>query len=164
MAIWFDIDAGSGVPIFKQIIEQVRQAIATGVMQPDERLPTVREMAEEHSVNPNTVAKAYRDLELMGLVYTKPGVRGGTFIAHGQVANLREVAMERFDDSLKKLIRDGHLLGLDAAELTRRFQKEVGEWYMAHPLPEPARIDINFAPGATDLRNRSAERLYKSQE
>src|SRR5690242_2590069 len=107
MAIWFDIDAKNGAPLFKQIIDQVKRAVATGMLKPDEQLPTVRELAEEHSINPNTIAKAYQLLEAMGLVYTRPGVRGGTFIAPGVEAGVREVELERYQDDLRKVVREG---------------------------------------------------------
>lgn len=162
MAIWFDIEARSGIPIFKQIIDQVRQAIGTGVIKTDERLPTVRELAEEHSINPNTVAKAYQELERTGLVYTKPGVRGGTFVAASVEQNLREVEMEKFQENIRKVVRDGHLLGLEADEVTRRFQEELNVYYKTYPLPEPSRIELNF--GTTSLASRSAEKLYTKEE
>jgi GntR family transcriptional regulator len=135
MAIWFDIDAQSGVPIFKQIIDQIKRAIATGMLKPDEQLPTVRELAEEHSINPNTVAKAYQNLELLGLVYTRPGVRGGTFIEREIAAELHKLELARFQEALRKLVQEGHFLGLEAAELNRQFQAEVAHWYSANPLP-----------------------------
>ena len=155
MAIWFDIDPKNGAPIFKQIIDQVKRAIATGLLKPDEQLPTVRELAEEHSLNPNTIAKAYQGLELMGLVYTRPGVRGGTFIAKGVTANVREAELERFQDDLRRAVREGYNLGLPQAELERRFQQELEQWYTAHPLPAPATIE-----GVPDLANQVARKLY----
>jgi GntR family transcriptional regulator len=159
MAIWFDIDPKNGAPIFKQIIDQVKRAIATGMLQPEERLPTVRELAEEHSINPNTIAKAYQHLEVMGLVYTRPGVRGGTFVAKDVEAGVREVELERYQDELRKVVRDGHNLGLEESELDRRFQKELTEWYSAHPLPAPAAINVPAA-----IVDRVARKLHNSKE
>ncbi len=142
MAVWFDIDPKNGVPLFKQIIEQVRRAVANGMLKPDEQLPTVRELAEEHSLNPNTIAKAYQNLEVLGLVYTRPGVRGGTFIAQGIEARVREVELERFQEDLRRVVRDGHNLGLGQIEMSERFELELGDWYTAHPLPAPATIEL----------------------
>ncbi|MEI6046745.1 MAG: GntR family transcriptional regulator [Chloroflexota bacterium] len=159
MAIWFDIDAKSGVPIFKQIIEQVKRAIATGMLKPDEQLPTVRELAEEHSVNPNTIAKAYQNLEVMGLVYTRPGVRGGTFIAREVVASVRAVELERFQEEVRKVVRSGYNLGLEQADLHGRFQRELDEWYSNHPLPAPATIDLTHS-----LAEHNAKKLYSTKE
>lgn len=156
MAIWFDIDAQSGVPIFKQIIDQIKRAIATGLLKPDEQLPTVRELAEEHSINPNTVAKAYQNLELLGLVYTRPGLRGGTFIEREIAEGLRQLELTRFQETVRKLVQEGHYLGLEAAELNRQFQLEVTRWYSANPLPA--------RPAYEGLTARPARKLSTTRE
>ena len=75
----FRLDPESGVPIYRQIKDQVRYGIASGLLSPGEQLPTVRALAVELSVNPNTVIKAYWELEHEGLVTTEQG--SGTFIA-----------------------------------------------------------------------------------
>lgn len=81
MAIDFLLTARSGVSYNTQLIQQVRQAIRFGRLQPGDQLPTVREVVSRVAVNPNTVLKAYRDLEHAGLLVTRPGV--GTFVAEG---------------------------------------------------------------------------------
>ena len=165
MAIWFDIDPKSGAPLFKQIIEQVRRAVATGMLKPDERLPTVRELAEEHSINPNTIAKAYQHLESMGLVYTRPGVRGGTFIASGIGANLRELELSRYQDDLRRVVRDGYNLGLPAPELAKLFQEVLEVWYRSHPPPDPLAVEKPAEDSApSGLVDRGARKLYTAGE
>ena len=72
------LDLKSGVPIYRQIIDHVRSAIATGSIGPGDRLPTVRQLSVDLSVNPNTVSRAYTELELTGLVETHMG--SGTFV------------------------------------------------------------------------------------
>lgn len=72
------IDAKSGVPFYRQIIEQAKFAIARGDLQPGDRLPTVRQLAVDLSVNPNTVVRAYRELEIEGAFNTQQG--SGTFV------------------------------------------------------------------------------------
>ena len=74
----FLIDTKSGVPIYRQIIEQVKFAIARGELQPGDQLPTVRQSAVNLAVNPNTVVRAYRELELEGVIETQQG--SGTFV------------------------------------------------------------------------------------
>jgi GntR family transcriptional regulator len=160
MAIWFDIDPKNGAPIFKQVIEQVKRAVATGMLKPDERLPTVRELAEEHSINPNTIAKAYQNLELLGLVYTRPGVRGGTFIAQFNEDILREAELTRYQEELQRLVREGYNLRLEAPELTLRFQSEVEAWYTTHPplgMTESGEIAVNSV--SSKLEDRGAKKL-----
>lgn len=76
----FRIDSKSGVPFYRQIIEQAKFAIARGDLQPGDQLPTVRQLAVELSVNPNTVIRAYRELEIEGMLETHQG--SGTFVGH----------------------------------------------------------------------------------
>lgn len=75
----FHLDLHSGVPVYRQIIDQVRGAVASGALYPGDQLPTVRQLAVDLAINPNTVVRAYRELELGGLLETHQGT--GTFIA-----------------------------------------------------------------------------------
>lgn len=77
--IQFTLDPKSGVPIYRQIQDQVRYGIGSGRLRPGEQLPTVRALAVELSVNPNTVIKAYTELERLGVLTTEQG--SGTFVA-----------------------------------------------------------------------------------
>jgi GntR family transcriptional regulator len=77
------IDVKSGVPFYRQIIDQVKSAIATGAISAGDRLPTVRQLAVDLSINPNTVSRAYTELELTGLVETHMG--SGTFVGNKKV-------------------------------------------------------------------------------
>jgi GntR family transcriptional regulator len=81
--VTISLDLKSGVPIYRQIIDQVKSAIATGALGPGDRLPTVRQLSVDLSVNPNTVSRAYNELELTGLVETHMG--SGTFIGDKRV-------------------------------------------------------------------------------
>src|SRR5579862_9205963 len=75
----FQLVPGSGVPVYRQVVQQVRQAIRMGVLQVGDKLPTVKEVVAQVAINPNTVLKAYRELEHEGLVEGRQGV--GTFVA-----------------------------------------------------------------------------------
>ncbi len=97
MAIQFNLDLKSGVPFYRQIIDQVKSAIATGALEAGDRLPTVRQLAVELSVNPNTVARAYTELELTGLVETQMG--SGTFVGQRDVER-NDVEHRRLLDQL----------------------------------------------------------------
>src|SRR6516162_8450252 len=77
--ITFNLNSKSGVPIYKQIQDQIRYGVASGLLTPGEQLPTVRALAVELSVNPNTVIKAYSELEREGLLNTEQG--SGTFVS-----------------------------------------------------------------------------------
>ena len=83
MAIQIQLDIKSGVPFYRQIIDQVKAAMATESIGPGDRLPTVRQLAVDLSINPNTVSRAYTELELTGLVETQMG--SGTFVGNRRV-------------------------------------------------------------------------------
>ena len=76
----FAIDLHSGVPVYRQLIDQVRSGMASGSLNAGDQLPTVRQLAVDLAINPNTVMRAYRELELAGLLETHQGT--GTFIAN----------------------------------------------------------------------------------
>ena len=97
MALTFHIDVKSGVPFYRQIIDQVKAAIATETIAPGDRLPTVRQLAVDLSVNPNTVSRAYTELELTGLVETQMG--SGTFVG-SRTVELTDVEKRRVLDQL----------------------------------------------------------------
>src|SRR5271163_56787 len=79
----FRLDLHSGVPVYRQIIDQVRGGVAAGTLAAGDQLPTVRQLAVDLSINPNTVMRAYRELELTGALTTHQGT--GTFITHAKV-------------------------------------------------------------------------------
>jgi GntR family transcriptional regulator len=80
MFIGFALDLHSGVPVYRQIIDQVRAGVSSGSLKAGDQLPTVRQLAVDLEINPNTVMRAYRELELSGLIETHQGT--GTFIAN----------------------------------------------------------------------------------
>ena len=82
-AFQFHLDLHSGVPVYRQIIDQVRGGIASGSLSAGDQLPTVRQLAVDLAINPNTVVRAYRELELGGLLETHQGT--GTFISTQKV-------------------------------------------------------------------------------
>jgi GntR family transcriptional regulator len=79
----FRLDARSGVPVYRQLIDQVLGGIASGALHPGAQLPTVRQVAVDLAINPNTVMRAYRELEIRGVLETQQGT--GTFIAQQDV-------------------------------------------------------------------------------
>src|SRR6201997_954663 len=79
----FRLDLHSGVPVYRQIIDQVLGGMAAGTLAPGDQLPTVRQVAVDLSINPNTVVRAYRELEIRGVLETQQGT--GTFISHQKV-------------------------------------------------------------------------------
>lgn len=96
----FRLDAHSGVPVYRQIIDQVRGGIASGSLIPGDQLPTMRQLAVDLAINPNTVVRAYRELELGGLLETHQGT--GTFIS----AQKMNQALEERARQLTQIIGD----------------------------------------------------------
>jgi GntR family transcriptional regulator len=82
-AFAFRLDLHSGVPVYRQLIDQVQAAVASGALAPADQLPTVRQVAVDLAINPNTVSRAYREMEIRGLLDTQQGT--GTFIADRRV-------------------------------------------------------------------------------
>ena len=99
-AFRFHLDLHSGVPVYRQIIDQVRGAIASGALGAGDQLPTVRQLAVDLAINPNTVVRAYRELELGGLLETHQGT--GTFISTQKV---RRADAER-ERQLTQIVND----------------------------------------------------------
>jgi len=119
-AFRFSLDPRSGVPVYRQIIDQVTGGIAAGALAPGDQLPTVRQLAVDLSINPNTVIRAYRELEIRGVLETEQGT--GTFIGNQKV-RLDEAERQR---SLNQLIGDfmarAGSAGFTAEELIEQLQ------------------------------------------
>lgn len=96
----FELDLSSGVPVYRQIMDQVQAAIAAGTLAPADQLPTVRQLAVDLSVNPNTVIRAYREMEIRGILTTQQG--SGTFVSKQKVSH-DQVERER---RLTQLVTD----------------------------------------------------------
>ena len=84
----FRLDAHSGVPVYRQLIDQVQAAVASGVLSAGDQLPTVRQVAVDLAINPNTVLRSYREMEIRGLLDTQQGT--GTFVADRKVEYSRD--------------------------------------------------------------------------
>ena len=115
VAVWIEVNPRGGVPIYVQIVEQVRHALEVGGLRPGERLPTVRQLASELTIAPNTIVKAYNELQRMGLVESRPGV--GTVVARGVEEIDRERRVEAIFERLRVLVRDAAALGISEDEL-----------------------------------------------
>jgi GntR family transcriptional regulator len=114
----FRLDTGSGVPPYLQLVQQVRQAVLLGFLQPGDRLPLIREAVETLAINPNTVAKAYRQLEQESLVTGRPGQ--GTFVndAPAAVAPATYASLRR---GLENWLRRAYAAGLDEPSVAALF-------------------------------------------
>lgn len=111
----FTIDYKSGVPFYRQIIEQIKFGISSGGLGPGDRLPTVRQLAVDLSVNPNTVIRAYRELEIEGVINTQQG--SGTFVGHEKPDIDRLEKQRMLDQILTELMARASSYGLTLDEV-----------------------------------------------
>ena len=110
------IDIHSSVAVYVQIENHVQFAISAGRLKPGDQLPSVRELSERLGVNPNTVAKAYRDLEVMGLLYTRRGM--GVFINKGIEAKCREDCRKRIIGRMHEVVAEAKSAGMTRKDVT----------------------------------------------
>jgi GntR family transcriptional regulator len=107
--IGFHVTASSAVPAYMQIVEQVRRALRLGRLEPGDQLPTVREVAAAVAINPNTVLKAYRELEHEGLVKGRPGQ--GTYVVRS-LSGPSPQTLDRLRESLESWVDEARDAGL----------------------------------------------------
>src|SRR6516225_3721349 len=114
-AFQISITTGSGTPIYRQIVEQVRLGVATGVLAPGDALPSVRGLAEKHVVNPNTVAKAYAELVRDGVLDSLQGK--GFFVAEKRQVYSRAERLRRLHQALDTFVHEAVFLDFSADEI-----------------------------------------------
>ncbi|WP_213809814.1 GntR family transcriptional regulator [Jeotgalicoccus sp. WY2] len=120
----FDIDVKSRVPIYEQIIENVKRLIIQGVLLPEEKLPSVRSLAQELTINPNTIQKAYRELEREGYVISRPGK--GSFV-NDMTETMNREHIKTLTDEVEKLIKELVFLDVPGISLKAMIDKAEQE-------------------------------------
>jgi GntR family transcriptional regulator len=113
------IDTNNGAPIYLQIVEQIKRSVAMGRLKPEEGLPSVRQLAMDLTINPNTVARAYLELEHEGVIYKRQGQ--GTFVAAAGVDASRRERQKAVAGMLEKAVHEAVESGMTA--------EEIGELY-----------------------------------
>ena len=126
MAFTFQISTGSTTPIYKQVTDQVRLGVATGKLAIGDSLPSVRALAEEIVVNPNTVARAYADLAREGILEARAGL--GVFVTRKRRVFTREEGRRRLEPLLDGLISEALALDYTPQELREAFEKKLARW------------------------------------
>ena len=122
----FTISTGSKIPIYKQITDQVWQGVITGKLAVGDQLPSVRALAEELVVNPNTIAHAYADLTRDGLIESRAG--RGVFIARKRRVFTPEESWRRLEPLIDAAIGEAMALDFTHQELREAFEKKLGQW------------------------------------
>lgn len=123
------IDPASRQPIYRQLVTQIREGVARGTLQPGDRLPSVRELSTRIVVNPNTVARGYRELEQEGVLNTRPGK--GVFIAEPKTELTKRARKKRFQELLDRFLTESVHLGLTGDEVVSAVttRAEEFEWH-----------------------------------
>ena len=124
-----NINTGSNTPIFKQITDQVRMAVAAGRVAVDDQLPSIRALAERLVINPNTVARAYADLAREGLIESRAG--RGVFVTRKRKMFTREEGWRRLEPLVDAIIGEAMVMDFTPQELREAFEKKLGQWKSA---------------------------------
>ena len=119
-AFTFRLSPHSGIPVYRQLMDQVQAALATGSLCVGDQLPTVRSVAVELTVNPNTVLRAYREMEIRGLLETQQG--SGTFIAHQDLRHPRKDHERQLITLTEEFVSRGGQAGFSIEQLIRSLQ------------------------------------------
>ena len=122
----FRIDPSSRLPIYRQLRNQFREAVARGKLDPDQRLPSVRELSRTLVVNPNTIARVYTELEREGLLNTRPGL--GVFVAHPKAELTKKVRRERLQKLLDGFLTEAVHLAFSAEEVVGMVSERVEQF------------------------------------
>ena len=125
----FRIDNASDRAVYLQIIDQVKRDVALGRLARAERLPTVRQLAQHLAINPNTIAKAYRQLEQEGIIVTRAGA--GAFIANLNSTLSKAVRRKLICDELERIVVEAFHMQIDKETLTGWFESTVAKFNLA---------------------------------
>ena len=121
-----EINPRSSTPIYQQVVDGVKELVARGILVPGERMPTVRELAVELSLNPNTIAKAYQKLEQEGIIETMRS--RGTFVAGRTEVLDKEMAREQLEGLVEKVLVEAYHLGLNREDIKQLFEESLDNW------------------------------------
>lgn len=116
----FKIDTGNGVPIYLQIVEQVKWSVAMGRLKPEDGLPSVRQLAVDLTINPNTVARAYLELEHESVIYKRQGQ--GTFVSANAVEASRRERLKAVSALMEKAVAEALGSGMTPAEVDELYR------------------------------------------
>jgi len=119
------VATGTGTPIYRQIIEQVRLAVATGALGPRDALPSVRGLAEQHVINPNTVAKAYAELVREGVLESHHGK--GFFVAEKRQIYSRAERVRRLQQARDAFVHEAVFLDFTPEQITKAVDEKLDE-------------------------------------
>lgn len=127
----FQIVPSSRVPIYQQLVQQVRTGVARGDLAAEERLPSVRQLSRDLVINPNTVARAYTELEREGMLHTRPGL--GVFVAAIKTELTRDVRRRRLVELLDDVLTEAVHLGFSREEVQKLLSDRAARFQWTSP-------------------------------
>jgi len=125
--MWLQVNPRSAVPLYQQVVDEVKAAVAKRLLEPGDKLPSVRELAVELVLNPNTVAKAYQELERERVIEVLRG--RGTFIAQTVNVPNREERIQAIRETIQRLLVESHHLQVSDAELLSMFRDVITDFH-----------------------------------
>lgn len=128
MPIYLHLDPSNGLPVYLQIVDQVRRAVAVGILKPGEQLPTVKQLASDLVVNPATISRALRELEHLEIVKSQSG--RGCFVRADAAAGVAKTgARDVVQSTIDAAVREARSLGVDEAEVHKLVARSLDAWY-----------------------------------
>jgi GntR family transcriptional regulator len=128
MPLHLHVDPRNGLPVYLQIVDQVRRAVAIGVLKPGEQLPTVKQFSSDLVVNPATVSRSLRELEHLGIIESLPG-RGAFVRRDGVNSAAKSGAHDVVAASIDAAIREARSLGVDEGDVHALVRRALDAWY-----------------------------------
>lgn len=128
--MWYDVDPRSSVPIYQQLVQNAKGAVAKGVLMPGDKLPSVRELAALITINHNTIAKAYQELEREGVIETLRG--RGTFVAarpESEAIWKGEERRKMIREMMNQILVEAFYMKMEEEELVELLEETVRDWY-----------------------------------
>lgn len=120
-----NIDSRSSKPIYEQVVDGIKENIIKGILQPGDKLPSVREMSAMLTTNPNTISKAYKELERQKAIETIKGK--GTYVASDYKPKIDEDKLEILEKKIKDILIEAHYMGMEKDEVINLLEKIYGE-------------------------------------
>lgn len=121
----FNIDQRSSTPIYQQLVQEIKEHILKGLLQPGDKLPSVRELSAQLTINPNTIQKAYQELERQNVTETLRGK--GTFVSINYKPDRDEERMQLITEELKRIIIEAYYVGLNEEKIVAAVKEICAE-------------------------------------
>ncbi len=134
----FQIDAQAGMPVYRQVLDQIKYYVASGILKPGDRLPSIRELAQTLAVNPTTVVRVYADLEHEGVIEMQQG--RGAFVTARSFRMTSGQRERKIRELARRLVVEAAQMGAPASQVLRAVQEELEELQEPEEAEQPLRL------------------------